>query len=128
MRENIRAWAKLLFLLMDEAIIIFGLVFLLWKLGVNVDTWILVVAGGVVAVIVLFLHIILLPFLKDTGAAGPANMVGLEGDVVTRLSPKGVVKVRGELWKAVVTNAEVDVGQRVIIVGLEGLKLLVKEK
>ena len=44
------------------------------------------------------------------------------------LAPEGVVKVRGELWKAAAANGEIETGKRVEVVGLEGLKLLVKEK
>jgi membrane-bound serine protease (ClpP class) len=53
-------------------------------------------------------------------------MIGLEGKVVTMLSPKGMVKIRGELWKAAALEATVEVGDSIVVVGIEGLKLLVK--
>ena len=53
-------------------------------------------------------------------------MIGLEGEVIIRLCPEGVVKVRGELWKAATINAEVEVGRQVKVVGREGLRLLVE--
>ena len=126
MRENIRAWLKLLLLLSDEAIVIFAVLFILWKLGVQLPTYVLAAILIIVAVIVFFLHWILLPVLKDGKLPTKSSMLGLEGEVVARLSPKGVVKVRGELWKSVATNGEVEVGQRVTVVGREGLKLRVK--
>jgi len=128
MRENIRAWLKLLLLLTDEAIVVFAVLFVLWKLGVQLHTGVLVAIASVVAVIVFLLHMILLPVLRDRQVPSLSTMVGLEGEVVTPLSPKGLVKVRGELWKAAITSGDVQVGQQVTVVGLEGLRLLVKVK
>jgi len=126
MRENIRAWLKLLLLLSDEAIVIFAVLFILWKVGVQLPTALLVAILIIVAVIVFFLHWILLPVLKDGKLPTKSSMIGMKGEVITRLSPEGVVKVRGELWQAVAENAEVEVGQKIKVVGREGLKLRVK--
>ena len=126
MRENIRAWLKLLLLLSDEAAVIFAVLFILWKLGVELPTALLVAILIIVAVIVFFLHWLLLPVLKDGKMPTKSSMIGMEGKVVTRLSPEGVVKVRGELWQAVAENAEVEVGQKIKVVGREGLRLLIK--
>jgi len=128
MRENIRAWLKLLLLLTDEAIVVFAVLFVLWKLGIQLHIWVLAALASVIAVIVFLLHRILLPVLKDGQMSSASSMFGLEGEVITRLSPEGIIKVRGEFWKAVAIDAEVEVGQRVTVERLEGLKLLVKLK
>lgn len=56
------------------------------------------------------------------------SMVGQKGVVKKSLSPKGVVRVRGELWraKAMDPDAPVDRGRRVVVHRLEGLTLHVK--
>jgi membrane-bound serine protease (ClpP class) len=52
-------------------------------------------------------------------------MVGAKGKVVSPLAPKGVVKIKGELWEATSSGTNVDVGEEVVVVGQEGLKLVV---
>lgn len=56
------------------------------------------------------------------------TMIGSEGKVVTPLAPEGYVKVKGELWKASSTELELEVGDEVVVVGIDGLKLIVSGK
>ncbi|MGH7358905.1 MAG: NfeD family protein, partial [Candidatus Rokuibacteriota bacterium] len=58
-----------------------------------------------------------------TGAAGLLSEVG---EVRTALDPEGEVFVRGELWTAVASGPGIGVGERVRVVGVEGLKLRVE--
>jgi membrane protein implicated in regulation of membrane protease activity len=44
------------------------------------------------------------------------------------LQPKGTVFYRGELWNAVTTGEIAEVGEEVIITGIEGLTLHVTSK
>jgi len=63
---------------------------------------------------------------------GKEEMIDLEGEVIEPLVPEGMIKVRGELWRAVSkTGEKIDIGEKVRVVGMEGLKLIVvreKEK
>lgn len=63
---------------------------------------------------------------------GKEEMIGLIGEVVDALTPEGLIRVRGELWKAVSKNGEkIEFGEKVRVVGMDGLKLIVvreKEK
>ena len=126
MRDNMMAWLKMILLLLDEALVVGLLLFILWKLDIPLHTGGVIAIACVVAVVVFFLHKALFPVLKDGPQPNSSNMIGLEGEVITILSPKGVVKIRGELWKAVAIEATVEVGQNVVVLGREGLKLLVK--
>ena len=120
------AWLKIVLLLLDEAIVV-GLLFLiLWKLDVPLHIGGVIAIACVVAVIVFFLHKALFPVLQDGSKLNSSTRIGLEGKVVTMLSPKGIVKIRGELWKAAALEATVEVGDSIVVVGIEGLKLLVK--
>ena len=126
MKENIRAWLKLLILLADEALVLFTVLFISWKMGLNLPIAALVVIAVVVAAIVFWLHWILLTELKEGLIPSHNNMIGLKGKVIRRLCPEGVVKVRGELWKTVAENSDIEVGQQVTVVGREGLVLHVE--
>ena len=48
--------------------------------------------------------------------------------VIALVVALGVIKVRGELWKAYSTDASISADEAVIVVELEGLKLLVRRK
>jgi membrane-bound serine protease (ClpP class) len=56
---------------------------------------------------------------------GESGMVGEIGVVRTPLAPEGQVLVHGELWKAIAQNGPVAVGEKVEVVGVDGLTLTV---
>jgi membrane protein implicated in regulation of membrane protease activity len=56
---------------------------------------------------------------------GAEAMIGTPAEVVTRLHPTGQVHIHGELWEARST-ADADVGDTVIVRGLDGLTLVVE--
>jgi membrane-bound serine protease (ClpP class) len=55
---------------------------------------------------------------------GPEALIGMRAEVVQPCSPVGLVRVRGELWKAR-ASSPVDSGQTVTVSGVEGLTLQV---
>ncbi|USG99199.1 nodulation protein NfeD [Thermococcus argininiproducens] len=63
---------------------------------------------------------------------GKEEMIGLSGEVVEPLAPEGMVRIRGELWKAKSKDGTtINIGEKVKVVEMEGLKLIVvreKEK
>jgi len=58
---------------------------------------------------------------------GYAGMVGQVGLARSALAPTGEVFVQGELWRAVAEGESVGPGERVTIVGVEGLTLKVRK-
>jgi membrane protein implicated in regulation of membrane protease activity len=58
----------------------------------------------------------------------PDDIIGSEGMVTKPLSPEGYVKIQGVLWKAISRGAKLRVGDEVEVIGMEGLKLVVKPK
>ena len=60
-------------------------------------------------------------------APGFTDMVGTQGEVVSRLNPSGHVKIRGELWAAEAEDGELKPGRQVVVVKQNGLKLTVRE-
>jgi membrane protein implicated in regulation of membrane protease activity len=50
--------------------------------------------------------------------------IGSRGLAATPISPTGYVRVNGELWRAS-SNSNIDAGEEISVVGIEGMKLLV---
>lgn len=63
--------------------------------------------------------------LRRKVVAGLPAMVGTKGKVVSPLAPKGVVRIKGELWGATSSGANIDAGEEVVVVGQDGLRLVV---
>jgi membrane-bound serine protease (ClpP class) len=59
---------------------------------------------------------------------GPEELIGKVGTVILALTPKGEVRIEGQIWRAESAGAEVKEGEQVEIVGREGLTLKVKPK
>jgi membrane-bound serine protease (ClpP class) len=59
---------------------------------------------------------------------GKEEMIGAVGKVVEDLDPEGLIKVNGEIWKAISKTGEtIKVGERVKVVEVRGLTLLVEK-
>ncbi len=63
--------------------------------------------------------------LRKEVVAGLPAMVGTRGRVVSPLAPKGLVRIKGELWGATSSGANIDAGEEVVVVGQDGLRLVV---
>ena len=50
--------------------------------------------------------------------------IGSRGRAATPVSPTGYVRVNGELWRAS-SNSNIDAGEEISVVGIEGMELLV---
>ncbi len=60
------------------------------------------------------------PLINMTG------MVGSKGKVVSPLAPEGMVKIKGELWVATSDGGEMYLGEEIVVVGQDKLKLIVR--
>jgi membrane-bound ClpP family serine protease len=65
--------------------------------------------------------------LKREQLVGLPNMIGTRGDVVSPLTPEGLVRIRGELWVAKAEKGEMKPGNEVTVVGQNRLKLVVRD-
>ncbi|HEY83425.1 MAG TPA: hypothetical protein G4O01_09120 [Dehalococcoidia bacterium] len=64
--------------------------------------------------------------LKKQVVVGLSTMIGSRGKVINPLAPEGQVIIRGELWGAEAIDGSIDRGEEVMVVGQDGLKLLVR--
>ena len=65
--------------------------------------------------------------LRRKPVVGLPAMVGNKGKVVSPLAPEGLIKIKGELWVAKSDGTRIDVGEEIIVVGQDGLKLMVRK-
>ena len=65
--------------------------------------------------------------LRKQAVVGLPSMVGSAGRVTSRLSPEGLVRIKGELWKASSEGGDIEVGEEVVVVSEHGLKLIVRK-
>jgi len=65
--------------------------------------------------------------LRRKPVVGLPDMVGSKGKVVSPLAPEGLTRIRGELWVAQSESGEMNSGEEIIVVGQDGLKLVVRK-
>ena len=114
--------------LLYEAIIVALLIWGLPRLGIHIPLYgvTLICLAFLIYAVVLF--IIGSRTLRKKPLPGFTTMVGLEGQVVSRLAPDGILRIEGELWNARAENGTIEVGAEVIVVRQYGLKLAVRRK
>ena len=96
------------------------------KLGVHIPL------TGLIAMMVAWLVISVATYragsraLKRQAVVGLSTMVGTRGKVVRRLTPRGVVRIGGELWEATSSSGDIAVGEEIIVTAQERLRLVVR--
>lgn len=114
--------------LLDEALIVAIILWGLPRLGIHIPLY------GIILICICFLVYAVIFYHKGSRALlkppvlGFTDQVGLEGQVVSRLTPEGLVKISGELWKAKVENGNIEVGAQVVVVSQKGFKLIVRRR
>jgi membrane-bound ClpP family serine protease len=112
--------------LLEEAAIAVVVLWGLPRLGVEIPL------AGLIAFMVAWAAFAVFTYRKGTKAlkkkpvVGLSNMVGSQGKVVTPLDPEGLVRIKGELWKSKSADRRINTGEGVIVVGQDGLKLIVR--
>jgi membrane protein implicated in regulation of membrane protease activity len=114
--------------MIEEAILVAIVLWLLPLFNINVPLWGLAILMAGLAVHSFNMYRIGRPtfFVKPKVAA--ENIIGDAGTVTKRLAPEGYVKVKGVLWKAMCDETELEIGDEVVVVSIEGLRLVVSPK
>ena len=102
----------------------------LWGLprwGVRIPLWVLILAMVTWAAFSVFTHRMGSRALMTKQMVGLPNMIGCKGEVVSPLAPEGMVRIKGELWRARSAGGGMKEGIEVIVVGQDRLKLIVQE-
>ena len=65
--------------------------------------------------------------LRRQKIVGLPTMVDSRGKVTSPLTPEGMVTIKSELWQAESVEGDVGKGEEVMVVGQDGLKLMVRK-
>jgi len=112
--------------MIEEAILVAAVLWLLPLFGINIPLWGLAILMAALAVHSFVMYRVGRPTFLIKPKVAAENIIGEEGRVTRRLAPEGYVKVKGVLWKAICDEAELEIGDEVVVVGIEGLRLIVK--
>ena len=113
---------------LEEAALAVGVLWGLPKLGIHIPLWVLIIVMVAWAAYTVTTYRIGSRALRKKPVDGLTAMVGSEGEVVSTLVPEGMVRIKGELWRAKSASGEIDTGEEVTVVGQDRLKLTVRKR
>jgi len=128
MKRTIKDWLIILVLLLDDAAALVLVLLVLWFFRIKIPLWAAIVIALVLGTFAFITHKVIIPSFHKKKITGSEGMVGLKGEVVKPLTPVGVIKVKGEYWKAKSVDRDIAVGKDVEISGINGLTLEVRRK
>jgi membrane-bound ClpP family serine protease len=114
--------------LLEEIILVAIVLFILWLLGIYLPLWALITVAVVLGVWLLVQYLLIVPVFNKKQMTGSESMIGLKGKVIAPLTPDGYIKIGGELWQASSTETNINTGEEVVVVGINGLKCIVKSE
>jgi len=123
-----KAWLIILVSLIDDVIILAVVFGALWYFKVKLPLWAMIAIGLALGAFIFVRTWAIVPSLRRKKVTGAEGMIGLEGEVVESLTPKGVIRVGGEYWQAKSLDGHIETGEEVEILGIDRLKLEVKRK
>jgi membrane-bound ClpP family serine protease len=113
--------------LLDEAIVIVLILWGLPRLGIYLPIPVLVGIGVLWTAFAILLYISGSKVLSKKPLSGLTDLIGFKGKAVTPISPKGMVRVNGELWEAISLEGTIQKGENIIIEKQDRLKLTVRK-
>ena len=113
---------------LEEIALALGVLWGLPKLGIHIPLWVLIIVMMAWAAYTVTTYQMGSRALRRKPVHGLTAMLGSEGKVVRSLAPEGLVRIKGELWKAKSASGSMDIGEKVIVVGQDGLELTVRKR
>ena len=114
--------------LVEEAALVAIVLWGLPQVGVNLHLGVLIALMAALAAYSVITYRMGSRALRRKPVVGLPDMVGAKGKTVSDLAPEGVVRIKGELWDAKAEGRRINAGTKVIVVGQEGLKLIVSRE
>ena len=112
--------------LLEEAVLAAVVIWLLPQWGINIPIWGLILMMVALGAYNFITYKLGKRALDRKPTASLEAMVGCNGEAATPLAPKGYVQVKGELWRALSTERNIDKGEEVVVIEIKKLTLLVK--
>lgn len=113
-------------IILEEAAIVAIVLWGLPQADVNLPLWALIIIMLAWLGISVVIYRVGSRALRRKPVAGLLVMAGSRGKAAGLLNPNGFVRVKGELWEASSTGERIAPGEKVTVVGQEGLKLIVR--
>jgi membrane protein implicated in regulation of membrane protease activity len=114
--------------MLEEAILVAVVLWLLPLFNINIPLWGLAILMVALAVYSYVMYRVGSPTFLMKPKVAAETIIGNDGKVTRRLAPEGYVKVQGVLWKATCVESELEVGDDVVVVDINGLRLIVSPK
>jgi membrane-bound serine protease (ClpP class) len=97
--------------------------------GFQVNRWLVIGISTAIGMFLLFVVTSIIRIRRQPAAMGVQTLLGKEAVARSPLNPSGMVFVDGEYWSATVKEGRVKKGEKVVVTGIDGLRLAVsKEK
>ena len=112
---------------LEEAALAVGVLWGLPKLGIHIPLWVLIIVMLAWGAYTIITYRMGSRALRRKPVHGLTAMLGSEGKVVSPLVPNGMVRIKGELWRAKSASGRMDTGEEVTVVGQDRLKLIVRK-
>jgi membrane-bound ClpP family serine protease len=126
MKRNIVDCLKVAATLWDDILLTLLVLLALYLLDVRFSWYIILAVFMFFIAFALVMHRLLVPMFRKKIITGREELVGQEGEVVQPLSPKGLVRLKGEYWKATCAGESLDKGVTTEVIGLDGLTIIVR--
>ncbi len=127
-RVTVKDWLKVLVLLLDEIAALLLVIFLLRYFEIKLPLPVIIVLAVIAGTLIFLVHKALIPSFHRKQVTGREGMIGRQCRVVEALTPRGVVFVEGERWKAKSADENIEVDVDVEIIAIDRLTLRVQRK
>jgi len=114
-------------ILMEEAAIVVIVLWGLPQISIKLHVGFLIAFMVVFAIFSVFIYQVGSRALMQKPVA-LSVMIGTKGKVVSSLDSMGFIKIKGELWEAEAIGGKIGVGKEVMVIGQDGLKLVVRQR
>jgi membrane-bound serine protease (ClpP class) len=95
---------------------------------IQIDLWLIILVIVAVVAFVAFATIYGVRAHRQQVSVGREELIGKVAEVATEMEPRGMVRIYGEQWAAILEKGKAEPGEEVIITKVEGLKLRVTKK
>jgi len=109
--------------LLEEVALVAAVLWLLPRFGINIPLWGLILIMASLGAYEYTTYRLGKKALDKKPIISPD--IGSKGRATTPLTPNGYIRVGNELWKATSIDSAVDANEEVVIVGVEGMTLLI---
>ena len=95
---------------------------------IQIDLWLIILVIVATVAFIVFVIIYGIRAHRQQVSAGREDLIGKVAEVTAAMEPRGMVRIEGEQWTAILEKGRAEPGEEVIVTKVEGLKLRVNKK